>query len=122
MGELNRKRSTKSLRQSVLRTGWSGNAIHTRWQVKVISRDSRAGSRIGRMHQIGGILAVTLCLSASLFGQAESASDGTRVDQIQAERREKEAILTPEELSPGERQLTRIKHAAERLLQGNVHL
>ena len=108
------------MRSGPLGSGFGGSPIHT-WQIKAISNNRPVGSMIGQIHWVGRILAMMVCLSAPVFAQEESATD-TRADQIQAERMEKQAVLTPEELTPGEKELTRIKHTTERLLQGNVHL
>src|SRR5512138_3581254 len=120
MAQLSRKPATRSMHSGPLGSGFGGSPIHT-WQIKAISNNRPVGSMIGQIHWVGRILAMMVCLSAPVFAQEESATD-TRADEIQAERMEKQAVLTPEELTPGEKELTRIKHTTERLLQGNVHL
>jgi hypothetical protein len=77
------------------------------------------------MHLVSGILALTVCLSAPALAQEQGGSSpsATRSDQIQAERRQKAAHLAPEDLTPGEKDLTTVKHTFERLFQeGNPHL
>src|SRR5215813_4007327 len=61
--------------------------------------------------RIGGILALSICVSGPLFAQDQSGSPGepessTRAAQIQTERLKKATNLAPEDLTPGERRLT----------------
>jgi hypothetical protein len=66
----------------------------------------------GRVHLLSEILALMLYLAAPLLAQEKGspASSSTRSGQIQAERMEKAADVSPEKLTDGKKDFTTIKH------------